>query len=226
MSAPAAMTATQLRYSQSGVSALVSPNGGPFAARENVWRAAFRIRRRHPDGFVRHHAGGLLSEAVKPENTTGGDTKRAAEKGCQEQVSVEPAAGQDFYDKPKTFAIKKALREIDAEPERMLVLSQFPPRQTWNTGSAMTRNGVIAALGRALVVIEARERGGTLDAGLQALRMHRPLLALDFSGGAPVGNELLFARGARRIATAGELKRVLDVIGDPSEQLALEVGSP
>jgi DNA processing protein len=120
------------------------------------------------------------------------------------------------------FRVKKVLRETGVDSERILVLSQFPPGQSWNVGAAMTRNSVIVALGRALVVIEARERGGTLDAGLQALRMHRPLLALDFSAGAPRGNELLFARGARRISSVGDLKRVLDAVGDPSEQLVLK----
>jgi DNA processing protein len=119
------------------------------------------------------------------------------------------------------FRTKKALKEIGANMGQMLVLSQFPPAQSWNAGAAMTRNSVIVGLGRALVVVEAREKGGTLDAGLQALRMRRPLLALDFSAGAPRGNELLFQRGAKRISSPGELKRVLDAVGEPAEQLML-----
>ena len=119
------------------------------------------------------------------------------------------------------FRVKKALRDIGAQDDHFLVVSQFPPAQTWNAGAAMTRNGVIAGLGRALVVVEARDKGGTLDAGMQALRMRRPVLALDFSNGAPLGNELLFKKGARRIGTLGELKRVLDAVGEPAQQLTL-----
>lgn len=116
---------------------------------------------------------------------------------------------------------KKALQEVGAQDDHLLVVSQFPPGQTWNAGAAMTRNGVIAGLGRALVVIEAKDKGGTLDAGMQALRMRRPVLALEFSTGAPAGNAMLFTKGARRIANLGELTRALDAVGEPAEQLSL-----
>ena len=44
----------------------------------------------------------------------------------------------------------------------------------------MSRNGVIAGLSKALVVIEAGEKGGTLDAGLRAIQLGRPVIALQF----------------------------------------------
>jgi DNA processing protein len=115
---------------------------------------------------------------------------------------------------------KKALQVVGAQDNRLLVVSQFPPAQTWNAGAAMTRNGVIAGLGRALVVVEAGDRGGTLDAGMQALRMKRPVLALEFSTQAPAGNAILFTKGARRIASLGDLKRALDAVGEPLHQLS------
>jgi len=124
------------------------------------------------------------------------------------------------------FRWKRELQEMRADHSRVLVLSQFPPSQTWNAGAAMTRNIVIAALGRALVVVEARETGGTLDAGLQALRLGRPVFALDFSVGAPRGNALLFDKGARRIASTGDLHRELDAVKEPThaaEQMSLAI---
>ena len=39
------------------------------------------------------------------------------------------------------FHVKRAFGGA-FDPERVLVLSQFPPRETWNVGSAMTRNAV------------------------------------------------------------------------------------
>jgi DNA processing protein len=113
------------------------------------------------------------------------------------------------------FRIKRVFREA-FDPDRVLVLSQFPPRQTWNAGAAMTRNGVIAALGRALVVIEANEAGGTLDAGLQGLALGRPVLALEFRSGPRPGNELLFARGAHRVAGRTDLLRAVESLSDPT----------
>ena len=75
------------------------------------------------------------------------------------------------------FRQKKAFGREGLNAKHVLVLSQFAPSQSWTVGAAMTRNGVIAGLGQALVVIEAGETGGTLNAGMQAIRMGRPVLA-------------------------------------------------
>ena len=66
------------------------------------------------------------------------------------------------------FRKKRVFRSTPFDGCNVLALSQFPPSQPWTAGAAMTRNGVIAALSHALLVIEARERGGTLNAGMQA----------------------------------------------------------
>lgn len=123
------------------------------------------------------------------------------------------------------FRTKAAFKER-MDLSRVLVLSQFPPRKTWDVGAAMIRNGIIAALGRALVVIEAGETGGTLDAGMQALAIGRPVLALKYeSGPTPVGNQMLIDAGARPVASAGDLKRVIAALKDPTgrafDQLAM-----
>ena len=123
------------------------------------------------------------------------------------------------------FRVKAAFQGA-MDLSRVLVLSQFAPRRSWDVGAAMTRNGTIAALGRALVVVEAREKGGTLDAGMQALAMGRPVLALEYqTGSTPPGNRLLIGAGAVAIATPGDLKRVVAALKDPTgrayDQLAL-----
>ena len=120
---------------------------------------------------------------------------------------------------------KRVFQSVNVNPAQMLVLSQFPPGQRWTVGAAMTRNGVILGLGQALVVIEAGEKGGTLNAGLQAVRMGRPVLALDFTTGAPTGNQILFEKGATRIRTRTELgafiKAMTAPIGEANGQLRL-----
>jgi DNA processing protein len=124
----------------------------------------------------------------------------------------------------KYFRVKRVFGDLDMS--RVLVLSQFAPRQTWNVGAAMTRNAVIAALGRALVVVEAGETGGTLNAGLQALAFGRPVLALEFeTGPTPAGNRRLIDEGAIAITTPGDLKKAVTALGNPSgralDQLSL-----
>ena len=63
----------------------------------------------------------------------------------------------------------------------------------------MQRNGTIVLLSQEVFLVEAGERGGTLDAGRRALRFGRPLTVLD-AGRWTGGNELLVREGARRLA--------------------------
>lgn len=107
------------------------------------------------------------------------------------------------------FQLKRVMRDGGADWDRLLVLSQFPARQRWTAYGAMTRNAIIAGLGVALVVIEAGDKGGTLDAGLKGLDLRRPVLALDYQTGSPPGNTILFKKGAIRVASAGDLRRAI-----------------
>jgi DNA processing protein len=110
------------------------------------------------------------------------------------------------------FRMKRALVDAGPDPDRVLVVSQFPPRQRWTVPAAMTRNAVIAGLGLALVVIEAGETGGTLDAGLKGLELGRPVLALGFRSGHRAGNSILLGKGAKPVASTGELRDAIEGI--------------
>jgi DNA protecting protein DprA len=112
-----------------------------------------------------------------------------------------------------SFRRKKVFADVPFCADTVLALSQFPPQQRWSAGAAMTRNGVIAALGRALLVIEAGEKGGTLNAGRQGLALGRPVFALDFSDATPAGNRELFAEGAIALRTHAELSGALEKLG-------------
>jgi DNA processing protein len=107
------------------------------------------------------------------------------------------------------FRRKRALSDVPFDDERVLALSQFPPTQPWTIGGAMTRNGLIGALGEALVVVEAGEKGGTLDAGSRALRAGQRVFALQFSDDTPPGNQLLISQGAQVVKTPHELAEVI-----------------
>lgn len=108
------------------------------------------------------------------------------------------------------FRMKRAYLETGLPADRMLVMSQFQPSLRWNVGSAMARNAVIAGLSHALVVVEAGEKGGTLNAGLQALAVNRPVVALQFSTQAtPAGNQRLIDKGAIPVSTREDFGRLL-----------------
>lgn len=91
------------------------------------------------------------------------------------------------------------------DPARVVVVSQFSPRQPWSAAGAMARNSVISGLSQALVVVEAGETGGTLAAGMHALDRGQPVMALELFG-APPGNRLLQDRGATPIRSRDELE--------------------
>ncbi|MGO4246474.1 DNA-processing protein DprA [Paenarthrobacter sp. RAF54_2] len=106
------------------------------------------------------------------------------------------------------FRIKQDFRN-HFDWKRTLVISQFPPSQPWKAFSAMARNGIIYGLARALVVIEAGERGGTLAAGEGAMKLGRPVLVLDFGDSTPAGNSKLLSQGARPVHSVTDLRFVL-----------------
>ena len=69
------------------------------------------------------------------------------------------------------FRRKRAFSGVEFDPNRIVVLSQFSPKQAWRRWSSddLAIGGSVG-LGTALVVIEAGETGGTLDAGMRLLR--------------------------------------------------------
>lgn len=110
------------------------------------------------------------------------------------------------------FRRKRMFSAVPFNDTTVLVLSQFPPTQRWTAGAAMTRNALIVGLGLALVVIEAGERGGTLDAGRKGLRLARRVFALEFADGPRPGNQVLVDEGAVPLATRGDLREALDAL--------------
>ncbi|MGH3928328.1 MAG: DNA-processing protein DprA, partial [Pseudonocardiaceae bacterium] len=105
----------------------------------------------------------------------------------------------------------------EGKPDQFTAVSQFSPTQPWSVGTAMARNSVIVGLGLGLVVVEAGEKGGTLNAGQQALSARRPVFALQFGDGTPSGNDLLIERGAIPVRSRAELTMRLNTLLDPGD---------
>lgn len=125
----------------------------------------------------------------------------------QQQGTTTAVLSSGIYDfRPK--------RELVKLPHRRAVLavSQFHPSEHWSARNAMKRNGLVCALSRAVVVVEAGERvdaqgrmSGTYDAGLTVLRMHVPLFVLDpvcLPEGAK-GNDDLIGKGDIAVKAQG-----------------------
>jgi len=98
------------------------------------------------------------------------------------------------------FRVKKDVRE-DWDDGRTLVVSEFGPNLSWSVGHAMQRNRTICGLSRAMILIEARTSGGSIEAGRDCLKLGLPLFAAVYEGmpESANGNEELLQQGARRL---------------------------
>jgi len=72
------------------------------------------------------------------------------------------------------FKIRRVLRN-NWDWDRVLVISEFLPDDIWLSSRAMQRNNTIVALSNVMVLIEAAEKGGSVDAGKKTLKLKRTL---------------------------------------------------
>ncbi len=106
------------------------------------------------------------------------------------------------------FRIIKTLQSV-WDWERVLVVSQFEPNEPWKAFRAMTRNQLIIALSRAMIVIEAGEKGGTLNAGKETLKSGLPLYVAQYQDMSvdARGNQMLLDMGALKLAKSRSTNR-------------------
>ena len=97
---------------------------------------------------------------------------------------------------------------------RGALVTECPPDHEWSSRAAVARNRIIAALSRALFVIETRTRGGTMHTVKAAEQLRRPIFALRYQE-APEnarGNSILLARNATEISTFGDAQKVIECV--------------
>ena len=106
------------------------------------------------------------------------------------------------------FRNKQAFKGIANLDSRMIVISEFHPSRPWSVYNAMKRNDTILGLSKAMVVVEAGEKGGTLDAGVKCLKQRKPLLVLQHGKKSerPPGNVKLIRLGGTPVNSNNELK--------------------
>jgi len=106
------------------------------------------------------------------------------------------------------FRIKKALEPV-WDWDRVLVVSQFEPEEPWKVFRAMTRNQLIIALSRVMIVIEAGEKGGTLNAGKETLKAGLPLYVAQYQDMSvdARGNQILLDMGALKLSKSKSTNR-------------------
>lgn len=115
---------------------------------------------------------------------------------------------------------RHAWQSVDSwEPNQFTAVSQFSPTQPWSVGTAMARNTSIVGLSLGLVVVEAGDKGGTLNAGQQALSARKPVFALQFSDETSSGNQRLIDQGAMPVRSRAEMASYLKTLLDPVDPM-------
>lgn len=106
------------------------------------------------------------------------------------------------------FRVKKSLESV-WDWKRVLVISQFEPDEPWKAFRAMTRNQLIISLSRAMIVIEAGDKGGTLNAGKETLKSGLPLYVAQYQDMSvdARGNQMLLDMGASKLTKSRTTNR-------------------
>lgn len=99
-----------------------------------------------------------------------------------------------------SFYVRQELKDV-WDWNRVLVVSEYLPKDKWSVSRAMNRNNTIIGLSDAMVVVEAGLTGGSLDAGLRSLEDKKPLFVPVYSDypESALGNRILLERGAAGI---------------------------
>lgn len=129
--------------------------------------------------IVSGHARGVDVTAHKTAIMSGGSTIIVAPEGML------------------VFKLRQELKKV-AKPEQILIISEFAPKMTWNVRNAMTRNRTIIGLSDAMILVEARNEGGTFEAGKSTLSLNVPLYVVEYQtpGESAAGNPYFLKRGA------------------------------
>jgi len=98
------------------------------------------------------------------------------------------------------FRVKRDIRDV-WDQNRTLVVSEFGPNLPWSVSHAMQRNKTICGLSLAMLLIEARSTGGSIQAGRDTFKLGLPLFAAVYEGApeSATGNEELLSQGAKRL---------------------------
>jgi DNA processing protein len=109
------------------------------------------------------------------------------------------------------FSVLRELRPFVDLNQNFLALSMFHPDEVWKSWRAMERNKLIVGLSSALFVVEAREKGGTMNAAMECVRQGKPLWAISYSEheAGREGNRKLVQSSAIPLVRQGDLKKAL-----------------
>ena len=144
---------------------------------------------------VSGHAKGVDREAHKGAMQAGGST-----------IAVLPEGINQFR---QNRELKPYIRQ-----DNFLAVSMFQDNARWQAWQAMERNKLIVGLSVGIFVVEARRKGGTIDAAMECVRQQKKLWVVTYSDETPgrEGNRFLVQESAIPLKELGDVKEALDII--------------
>ncbi len=112
----------------------------------------------------------------------------------------------------RTFALRPEFEPFRGELGRNMVLvSECPPDDAWARRHAVARDRIIAALGRALLVVEADVEGGTMITFRRARKLGRPVYVIKYRRppSAAPGNRQAIRAGGLPVESLAALRRIV-----------------
>lgn len=110
------------------------------------------------------------------------------------------------------FRVRRELRQVIDFERNFVALSMFEPSASWTVWRAMERNKLIVGISSGLCVIEAREKGGTINAAYESMRQGKPLWAFAYEDKLPgrAGNRKLLASSALPLSRVEDFRAALE----------------
>lgn len=120
---------------------------------------------------------------------------RQAHKGALQSGGSTIAVLPEGIEK---FRLNSELKDFARLDENFLAISMFSPDASWQSWRAMQRNKLIVGLSVGLFVVEAREKGGTIDAAMECVRQKKKLWAIAYTEDSEgrTGNKILLQDSA------------------------------
>ena len=102
------------------------------------------------------------------------------------------------------------------------VISETPPEEEWSRRAAVMRNRLIAALSRAVIIIETRPRGGAMHTAAAARKLGRAVFAVRYARppAAARGNEVIFGQGGAPLSKYADADIVLAAVDGRRDETA------
>lgn len=119
---------------------------------------------------------------------------RAAHRGVMEAGGGTIAVLSEGI---QNFRLVQELKSFIDMESNFLAVSIFEPNAPWKAWQAMKRNKIIVGLSSGLFVIEAGDRGGTIDAAFECIRQRKRLWAVAYK------EEAAGREGSRRLLLSG-----------------------